>query len=331
MKIYFSLQNKQRRVQERATTTTHLRVEGRHQAGGVVIHQLDQHGQHVPEVPVLLDRGQVVQDALQLVLLHPRPDHDELLDKVEDVGPDGDDVRLTGPGDVEPLGRDAAVLAGAGLDDPVVGLEGVHGLQHGGHPPHVAVDLRVGQELGRQVVVQPYLHRGRGVDPQTGIEQTVIQQLLEQQVTVGRGAGDQVLGQLEEGVEQVRGQVFPARAGQQVRDDEEPAASDDLLLDAGAAHDQLADELHQARAEARVLAAAVGHCYGGAVAGCCCCCCAAAGVVLGHGVVQLGEEREEDLDPAYRVQSRVNRSCDNRGHVLECGGMSDNKKVRGSF
>ena len=330
MKIYFSLQNKQRRVQERATTTTHLRVEGRHQAGGVIIHQLDQHGQHVPEVPVLLDRGQVVQDALQLVLLHPGPDHDELLDKVEDVGPDGDDVRLAGPGDVEPLGRNAGVLAGAGLDDPVVGLEGVHGLQHSGHPPHVAVDLRVGQELGRQVVVQTDLHRGRGVDPETGIKQTVIQQLLEQQVTVGRGAGDQVLGQLEEGVEQVRGQVLPARAGQKVGDDEEPASSDDLLLDAGAPHDQLADELHQARAEARVLAAAVGHSYSGAVAGSCCCCCVAT-VVLSHGVVQLGEEWKEDLDPTDRVQSRVNRSRDDRGHVLECGGMTDNKKVRGSF
>ena len=39
------------------------------------------------------------------------------------------------------LGGDAAVLAGAGSDHPVVGLEGVHGLEHGGHPPHVAVDL----------------------------------------------------------------------------------------------------------------------------------------------------------------------------------------------
>ena len=51
----------------------------------MIIHQLYQHGQHVPEVPVLLDRGQVVEDALQLVLLHPSADHDELLHKVEDV------------------------------------------------------------------------------------------------------------------------------------------------------------------------------------------------------------------------------------------------------
>ena len=252
-----------------ATTTTDLRVECRHQAGRVIIHQLYQHGQHVPEVPVLLDRGQVVEDTLQLVLLHPSADHDELLDKVEDVRSDGDDVPLTGSGDVQPLGRDTGVQAGAGLDHPVVGLERVHGLQHGGHPPHVAVDLGVGQELGGQVVVQTDLHRGRGVDPETRVEQTVIQQLLEQQVTVVSGAGDQVLGQLEEGVEQVRSQVLSAGPGQEVGDDQEPTACDDLLLNAGASHHQLADELHQTRAEARVLAAVGRHSCSGAVAGCC--------------------------------------------------------------
>ena len=147
----------------------------------------------------------------------------------------------------------------------------MHCLQHCGHPPHVAVDLGVGQELGGQVVVQTDLYRGRGVDPETGVEQTVIQQLLEQQVTVISGAGDQVLGQLEESVEQVRGEVLPAGPGQQVGDHQEPSAGDDLLLDAGAPHHQLADELHQARAEARVLAAVGHHSCGSAVAGCCCC------------------------------------------------------------
>ena len=98
----------------------------------------------------------------------------------------------------------------------------------------------------------------------------MIQQLLEQQVTVGGGAGDQVLGQLEEGVEQVCSEMLPAGPGQEVGDDQEPAASDDLLLDAGAPHHQLTDKLHQARAEARVLAAVGHHCWGGAVADCCC-------------------------------------------------------------
>ena len=58
------------------------------------------------------------------------------------------------------LGGDAAVLAGAGSDHPVVGLEGVHGLEHGGHPPDVGVDLGVGEEVGRQVRVKLRLDAG---------------------------------------------------------------------------------------------------------------------------------------------------------------------------
>ena len=132
------------------------------------------------------------------------------------------------------------------------------------------------------------------MDPETWVEQTVVQELLEQQVAVVGGAGDQVLGQLEEGVEQVGGEVVPAGLGEQVRDDEEAAAGDDLLLDAGAALHQLADELHQAGAEARVPAAprrggAVGdghHSCGG------CCDAGVRAVVHGHRVVELGEEGE---------------------------------------
>ena len=49
--------------------------------------------------------------------------------------------------------------------------------------------------------------------------------------------------------------MLPAGPGQEVGDDEEAAARDDLLLYAGAALYQLADELHQAGAETRVLLA----------------------------------------------------------------------------
>ena len=41
------------------------------------------------------------------------------------------------------------------------------------------------------------------MDPQGGVEQTVVQQLFEQEVGVARRAGHQVLGQLEKGLEQV--------------------------------------------------------------------------------------------------------------------------------
>ena len=54
----------------------------------MIIHQLDQHGEDVPQVPVLVHRGQVVEDGLELVLLHPGSDHDQLLDKVQDKRPE---------------------------------------------------------------------------------------------------------------------------------------------------------------------------------------------------------------------------------------------------
>ena len=312
----------------------YLGVEGRHQTRGVVVHQLDEHGEHVPQVPVLVHRGQVVEDALQLVLLHPRPDHHQLLHEVEDVGPDGDNLLLAGPRDVHPLGGHPGVEAGAGPHHPVVGLEGVHGLQHRGHAPHVAVDLRVGQELRGEVAVEPSLHAGRGVDPQRGVEQAVVQQLLEQQVAVVGGAGDQVLGQLEEGVEQVGGEVIPAGLGEQVRDDKEAAAGDDLLLDAGAALHQLADELHQAGAEARVPAAAAPRHRRGAAVGdghhsCGGCCAAGVRVVVhGHRVVELGEEGEEHLDAPDGVEGGVDGSGDHGGHVLR---IAEDEKWFGTF
>ena len=53
----------------------------------MIIHQLDQHGENVPQVPVLVHSGQVVEDRLELVLLDPGSYHDQLLDKVQDIRP----------------------------------------------------------------------------------------------------------------------------------------------------------------------------------------------------------------------------------------------------
>ena len=50
------------------------------------------------------------------------------------------------------LGHDAAAVLG--VDDPVVVLEGVHRLEYRAHPPDVGEDLRVSDEVGRQVGVQ---------------------------------------------------------------------------------------------------------------------------------------------------------------------------------
>lgn len=61
--------------------------------------------------------------------------------------------------------------------DPVVELEGVDCLQHRADPSHAAVDVRVSQKVRRQVAVQPGLHSRRSVDPESRVEQDVIQEL----------------------------------------------------------------------------------------------------------------------------------------------------------
>ena len=49
----------------------------------------------------------------------------------------------------------------------------------------------------------PYdLHDCWGVYPQRGVEEAVVEQLLEQEVRVVRGASHQVLGQLQEGLKE---------------------------------------------------------------------------------------------------------------------------------
>ena len=58
----------------------------------------------------------------------------------------------------DPLGRDPAAVLG--VDDPVVVLECVHGLEHGAYPPDRVIDQSVVQELCRHVLVQLTLDLG---------------------------------------------------------------------------------------------------------------------------------------------------------------------------
>lgn len=53
----------------------------------------------------------------------------------------------------------------------------MHRLQDRTDSPHAAVDMGVGQEICRQVAVQPRLHSGRRVDPKGWVEEDVVQQL----------------------------------------------------------------------------------------------------------------------------------------------------------
>lgn len=152
-----------------------LHVERGHHRAGVLGHQRDEHLQHVVQVLVLVHCRQVVENALQLVLLHPVADHNQLLEEQQNVRTNGQDVLLRRPWTVQALGHDATLRSR--IHDPVVELERVHRLQDRADPAHIAVDLRVAEELGGQVGVEARLHVGRRVDPQRGIEEDMVQQL----------------------------------------------------------------------------------------------------------------------------------------------------------
>ena len=120
----------------------------------------------------------------------------------------------------------------------------MHCLKHRWDSSHVRIDLRVCQELRGQVAVQPDLHLGGGVDPQAGVEQAVVEQLLEQQVAVVGGTGHQILGKFEESVEKIRGEMFSTWLGQQVGNYQESPTRYNLLLNTSWSLNKFTDELH---------------------------------------------------------------------------------------
>lgn len=85
------------------------------------------------------------------------------------------------------------------IHDPVVVFECVHGLKDGGDAPHVGVDLRIREELRGKVGVQLGLDARRGVQPETRVEETVVQKLLQEKVGVVGRTGHEEFGQLEVG------------------------------------------------------------------------------------------------------------------------------------
>ena len=108
------------------------------------------------------------------------------------------------------------------------------------------------------------------------------------------------LGELKKGVEELRGEVVPAGAAQQVGDHQEAPACDHLLLDAGGPLHKLADKLHEGGAEDGVRRCLL--------------------LRPAHRVVQLGEQWEQHLDPADGVEGGVDRARHDCRHVLSEGG-----------
>lgn len=73
--------------------------------------------------------------------------------------------------------------------------------------------------------------------------------LLEQQIRIRRAASDKMFGEMQEGGERVGREVVAAAALQHVRDDEEAAALQHVLLHRAARLHQRAHEPQQLRAE----------------------------------------------------------------------------------
>ena len=82
----------------------------------------------------------------------------------------------------------------------------------------------------------------------------MVEQLLEEDVGVGRRRRDEELGQIQEGVEDVQRQVVARQPLQQVADHQEAAVLHHLLLHRRRALDQLAQERHQFAAHRIVVA-----------------------------------------------------------------------------
>lgn len=57
----------------------------------------------------------------------------------------------------------------------------MHSLEHRADSAHTAVDMCISQEVCRQVAVQPGLHRRWRVNPESRVEEYVIQQLPGQE------------------------------------------------------------------------------------------------------------------------------------------------------
>lgn len=127
------------------------------------------------QVFVLVHCRQIVENALQFVLFRTVTDHDELLEKQQDVRSDGENVFLCRSWPVQAFRHDAAL--GARIDHPIIELERVYGLQNGADASYVAVNLGVGQKFSGQVRVEACLNVGRRVDPKGRVEEHMIEQL----------------------------------------------------------------------------------------------------------------------------------------------------------
>lgn len=69
--------------------------------------------------------------------------------------------------------------------------------------------------------------------------------LLEQQIAIGRQAGDQILGQVQEGSQDLQGQVLAGGALQHKGDHQEAAVLDHVLLHGLGRFHQLANEAQE--------------------------------------------------------------------------------------
>ena len=81
-------------------------VESRDHGGRELGQEGHQQLQDVVDVIVFVHGGQVVEDALQFVLLAALAHHGELFEEEQDEGADAEDVLLRGPDAVQTLGRD---------------------------------------------------------------------------------------------------------------------------------------------------------------------------------------------------------------------------------
>lgn len=149
--------------------------------------------------------------------------------------------------------------------------------------------------------------------------------LLKQQIAVGRQAGDEILGEVQEGSQHLQGQVLARGALQHEGDHQEAAVLDHVLLHGLGGFHQLANEAQELGATGYTFQSIISSISsilwlayflkGLTNSPQCWIPLDVAESFVGH--VQLREEREEHLDAANRVQGAVYRVRDHGLNVLQ--------------
>ena len=148
---------------------------------------------------------QIVEHSLKLILLYASLFGHKFFQIEQHVRPDLNNSVATRSKRL--LGLGLIATARSRINNPVVVLEGMDGLNNSADPSDIHVDIEIVHKLGCQVSVQLCLHFNRAVDPYGRIEEDMVEQLLQQDGAVRIRQLDQEFGQTNYRIEKAHGNM----------------------------------------------------------------------------------------------------------------------------